>query len=157
MKALNDWIHRENYFGIGTADGAKGNTRAAQRGIEYHRRVFRALAGAPIDGWRLVVEPWLQERTTGRFRQPDAVLVHDEDRLGIVVEVKLNWADGRADKLLQTYLPAVRSAFKLELTWPLLVTANIRGYQHPPLLGFTEIMNAMAWEPGAPCPLLLHP
>lgn len=157
MKALNDWIHRENYFGIGTADGAKGNTKAAQRGIDYHRSVFKAIAAATPPGWRLVVEPWLQERTTGRFRQPDSVLVHDEDNLGIVVEVKMNWADGRADKLLSTYLPAVRAAFKLDATWPLLVTSNLRGYKHPPLLGLGSILDSLAWTPDLPCPVLLHP
>lgn len=157
MKALNDWIHREQYFGIGTADGAKGNNRSAQRGIEYHRRVFKALAANQPPDWRLIVEPWLQERTTGRFRQPDAVLVNDEDRVGIVVEVKMNWKDGRADKLLQTYLPACRAAFKLDMTWPLLITSNLRGYQHPPLLGLSAVLDSMAWEPSQPCPLLLHP
>lgn len=142
---------------IGASFGAKGSNKAADRGLAYHRRVFRELGSRTPSGFELVVEPWLQEHNTGRFCQPDSLLIDREAGLGIVVEVKLNWKDGRADKLLNLYLPATRAAFGLELVWPLLITQNLRGYAHPPLLGLGACVDAMAWSPEQPCPVLLLP
>ena len=69
------------------------------------------------------------------MRSPDAVLLHPETSTGVVVEVKLNWQNGRDKKLIDEYLGIAKSAFGLDCVWPLLVTQNLRGYQHPPLLG----------------------
>lgn len=157
VKAINAWRLRPD-MKIGTSHGAKGSNKAADRGNAYHRKVFKLLEPCTTTpGFRLVVEPWLQEVNRGKFLQPDSVLIDDEASVGIVVEVKLNWKDGRDDKLINKYLPAVRAAFGLELVWPLLITQDLRGYQHPPLLGLPAIIDAMAWTPAAPTPVLLLP
>lgn len=154
--ALNRWITRDD-MKLGCADGAKGSNAAADRGIRYHRRVFRALQPSPIPGMDPVIEPWLREVGTGRHCQPDALLVDLAEGVGIVVEVKLNWKDGRDEKLHNLYLPAVKSAYNLTHVWPLLITSNLRGYSHPPLLGLDAIVDAMSWSSGQPTPLLLYP
>jgi hypothetical protein len=156
MLALNDWRHRPDYR-IGADLGAKSSNAAANRGIAYHRRVYRAIESTDLGGLRFLTEPWLQEVGKGRFCQPDSILFDDDAGIAIVVEVKLNWKDGRADKLLNLYLPAVKAAFGLDATFPVVVTSNLRGYEHPPLLGLGSILDAMAWEAGQPCPVLLHP
>jgi hypothetical protein len=91
------------------------------------------------------------------LRSPDGVIVNREHSLAIVIEVKLNWADGRDVKLIDEYLPIVQNAFQLDFTWPLLITRCLRGYKHPPLLGLSQLEKAMEWFPGDPTPLLLHP
>jgi len=73
----------------------------------------------------------------------------------LVVEVKLNWRDGRDEKLLSKYLPVVKNAFKLEAVWPLVIVGCLRGYEHPPLLGFKQLDRAFSWQAGDPTPVML--
>lgn len=80
-----------------------------------------------------------------------------EANVGIVCEVKLNWKDGRDIKLIDEYLPIVANAHGLDMVWPLLITHNLRGYQHPPILGLRKWEDAMLWFPGNPTPLMLVP
>lgn len=89
--------------------------------------------------------------------QPDGVLLDHFTGGALVIEVKLNWKDGRDEILLDTYLEATRSAFGLTVTWPLLITKNVRGYKGQPLLGLKEIEKAFDWKPGALTPVLLLP
>jgi hypothetical protein len=76
---------------------------------------------------------------------------------GVVGEVKLNWKDGRDEKLLGLYLEAVTHAFGLRAVWPVLVTSNIRGYAHPVKLGLGDLLSVDYWTVGQPTPLLLVP
>jgi hypothetical protein len=105
---------------------------------------------------QLLIEPWykkLGERPT--YRQPDAVILFPEFRTGIVVEVKLNWKDGRDIKLRDEYLPIVKSAEGLDVVWPLLITQCLRGWQGKPIFSLEEIHKCQAWQPGEVTPLML--
>lgn len=157
MKLLHQWRYKPD-FRLGASMDTKSQNKAAQRGIAYHRRVYKQLVDHRDDG-QLLIEPWffrIDGQVKRTMRSPDAVLVFP-DSTAIVIEVKMNWADGRDEKLLNEYLPIVRSAFDLDVVWPLLITSCLRGYQHPPLLGLGRLHDCMAWEPGQPTPLLLHP
>lgn len=156
VKAIHGWRHKKGY-GLGCSHGAKGSNKAANRGIAYHNKIFRKLEASPPADLTPLIEPWLQEIGTGKFCQPDAILFDHDENAAIVVEVKMNWKDGRDEKLLDLYLPAVKSAFALDMVWPLLVTSNLRGWPHPPLLGLGAAVDAMAWELGAHTPVLLQP
>jgi hypothetical protein len=161
MKTLYPWRHRPSYR-LGADMGSKSKSTAATRGIAYHRKVYRALeALLPADSAdvELIVEPWFEcvdGQVKRTMRQPDAVLRYP-DNTAIVIEVKMNWRDGRDEKLLHEYLPIVTSAFKLDVVWPLMITQCLRGYEHPPLLGLKRFDECLAWQPGDPTPLLLHP
>lgn len=161
VKTLNSWRYRPG-FKLGASVDSKSKNSAAARGIAYHRRVYKLLADfaqAPDEEAELLIEPWFQEinhSTNPPMRSPDAVLRYS-DGTALIIEVKLNWKDGRDEKLLQEYLPIVKSAFALEMCWPLMVTSCLRGYAHPPLLGLKQLHEAFAWEPGHPTPLLLLP
>jgi hypothetical protein len=87
--------------------------------------------------------------------QPDGVLLDKFTGGAVVVEAKLNWKDGRDEKLIDLYLDAARSAFGVAMTWPLLVTKNVRGYKYPPLCGLSQIERAFSWKPGDPTPVML--
>lgn len=91
------------------------------------------------------------------MRSPDSVILLPETNVGIVIEVKLNWKDGRDVKLIDEYLPIVANAHDLDCCWPLLITQCLRGYKHPPLLGLRRWEDCMTWTPGAPTPLMLVP
>ena len=153
-------------FNIGTAANTASKNKSIIRGLAYHNRVYKALrahvAAHPEAGFEIYVEPWFRELhpRSGRSRcamcQPDAVLVDKFTGGGLVIEVKLNWKDGRDDKLINLYLGAARSALGLEETWPCLITRNIRGYQGNPLLGLRQLDNAFNWRPGQLTPVLLH-
>lgn len=156
MKATDRWKHEENAR-LGASTGAK-STGVKERGNVYHRKVYGLLelhSKIIMPGWKLHIEPWFRRMEVYMLRSPDAVLVHEEMKTALVVEVKLNWKDGRDGKLIREYLPIVKSAFKLDIVWPLLITQNIRGYKHKPLLGLGEINKAMHWFPGDPTPLML--
>lgn len=159
MTPLRRWKH-EPLMRMGASTGAK-STGVKERGNAYHRKIYRLLelnAAFTLKGWKVYVEPWFRELDNGgirMLRSPDAVLVHEETSCAIVVEVKLNWKDGRDEKLLNEYLPIVKAAFSLDETWPLLITQNIRGYEHPPLLGLERVLDAMCWQPGKPTPVML--
>jgi hypothetical protein len=153
-------------FNIGTAANTASSNKSIIRGLAYHNKVYKALRKFvkenPGLGYELYVEPWFRElhprpgRTRCAMCQPDAVLVDKFTGGGLVVEVKLNWKDGRDDKLIDLYLGASRSALGLEETWPVLITRNIRGYSAPPLLGLRNIEKAYGWRPGMITPVLLH-
>lgn len=159
MRTLHRWQYRPDWR-MGADTGAKSTNSAATRGIEYHRRVYRLLQSRLQREADLLVEPWFQrvdDQPTRTFRQPDAVIRDYVPDCAIVVEVKLNWADGRDEKLLNEYLPIVKNAFGLDVVWPLMITRNLRGYKHPPLLGLSALDDCLAWSPGSPTPLLLLP
>lgn len=157
MKALRKWRHLPNDR-FGSSAGCKA-TGAKGRGLEYHRRVYRALR--KIYGFSaeesLFIEPWYREESPkGTLRSPDAVVIDTDLAVGLVIEVKLNWKDGRDVKLIDEYLPIVRSAHNLDVVWPVLITKCLRGYEHPPLLGLGQIDLARAWRVGEPTPVLLY-
>jgi len=153
-------------FNIGTGANTASKNKSIIRGIAYHNKVYRALRALvkenPDSGFELYIEPWFRELhpRPGKSRcamcQPDAVLVDKFTGGGIVIEVKLNWKDGRDEKLLNLYLGASRSALGLEETWPVLVTRNVRGYTGTPLLGLKRLEDAFKWRPGMITPVLLH-
>lgn len=159
MRTLHDWQHRPDWK-IGANMGSKSNNSAANRGIAYHQRVYRLLLAKLKHEADLLIEPWFEridDQPRRTMRQPDAIIRYLPES-AIVVEVKLNWRDGRDDKLLNEYLPIVRNALKLDVVWPLLITRNLRGYDAAkPLLGLGAIDDCLAWEPGLPTPVLLLP
>lgn len=161
MKAVYPWRHRPAYR-LGADMGSKSSNNAATRGIAYHRRVYRALEALlpTLDPEaELLLEPWFEQidgLVKKTMRQPDAVIRYP-DGTGIIIEVKMNWKDGRDEKLIREYLPIVSSAFNLDVVWPLLITSCLRGYNHPPLLGLRSYSKCLDWQPGDPTPLLLHP
>jgi len=110
-----------------------------------------------MEGWELLVEPWYKRihPTPQRFRQPDAVLIYPDERIAIVIEVKLNWRDGRDVKLIDEYLPIVQQAEGLDLVWPLLITQCLRGWQGDPIKSLEEITRCQSWQPGQITPLML--
>lgn len=157
MKTLEPWVHLDHYR-FGASTGAKGSDDQQERGNAYHRKVYRLLqmhCAVSLPGWRLLVEPWFKGKVSQRLRSPDSVLIDDAASVGIVAEVKLNWRDGRDTKLLDEYLGIVKSAFGLEKVRPLLITRNLRGYQHDPLLGLRHLDRCLDWHPGKPTPLML--
>lgn len=156
MKSLHRWRHEERAR-LGASTGAK-STGVKERGNIYHRRVYSLLTeyrAAHLPGWKLHIEPWFRNMNVYALRSPDAVLIDPTNNIGIVIEAKLNWKDGRDGKLIREYLPIVENAFQLDMVWPLLITQNLRGYKHPPLLGLQQLENAMRWQPGDPTPLML--
>lgn len=142
--------------------GSQSNYRCANksimRGLAYHRKLYKLL-----EAWQRVsapelelhVEPWLKHSKTGQRLQPDAVIVDPASRTGYAVEVKLNWKDGRDEKLIRSYIPAVCEAFSLSCVWPVLITSNVAGLKQEPRLGLGAIEDCCAWQVGEPTPVLL--
>lgn len=158
MKPLARWKLEEN-MRMGASTSALKAKGSKQRGIAYHRQIYGKLQALLKDelGVKLLVEPWYRCLSQPSMRSPDSVILLPEAEAAVVVEVKLNWKDGRDVKLIDEYLPIVRAAHQLEVVWPLLITKCLRGYQHPPLLGLKRWEDAMAWQPGEPTPLMLVP
>lgn len=156
MKPIEQW-KLEPGMRVGAAYGAKA-TGCKARGIRYHRTVYDRLRKSLKDesGLKLLVEPWYRCLTRPRMRSPDSVILLEHIDAAIVVEVKLNWKDGRDTKLLDEYLPIVKAAHKLDVVWPLLITQCLRGYPHPPIIGLKRWEDAMVWQPGDPTPLMLE-
>jgi hypothetical protein len=157
VKTTHSWRYRPDYR-LGASFDSKSQNAAATRGIRYHQHVYKKLNAAELDG-KLLVEPWFEQidgKIKRTMRQPDAVLLLPDD-CAVVIEVKMNWADGKDTKLLTEYLPIVKTAFELDTLWPLVITGNVRGYPHPPLLGLQQFYNCFQWEPGRPTPLMLLP
>lgn len=157
---------RDLTLGVGSRSNTASKNKSIVRGLAYHRKVYRLLENwqrisAPDQ--QLFIEPWLRrlEPEPGKKKrpccQPDFVVIDPSTETGIVGEVKLNWKDGRDEKLLDLYLDAVRHAFDLRATWPALVTSNIRGYPHPVKLGLGSLLSCDGWNIGDPTPLLLVP
>lgn len=160
MRPFGTWIRKPpNFLKIGSHSGCR-STGSKKRGLDYHRRVYRDLRDdhscrLGSQGWTLLIEPWYWNRETRRYRQPDAVLVHQPTRTGIVIEVKLNWKDGRDIKLVNTYLPIVKQAEDLDVVWPLLITQCLRGWQGTPITRLEEIHRCQTWQKGEVTPLML--
>jgi hypothetical protein len=158
MLALETWQHDTNSrVGASTGGGAKKGIMGA--GNAYHRRVFKSLAAhvsfAHPD-FRLLVEPWLRSRPSYRLCQPDSVLLAPDESWAVVIEVKKNWKDGRDQKLLDLYLPAVRSAFGLDAVFPLMICGCVRGLQTQALTSLRHLVSApKLWQPGDPTPVIL--
>lgn len=161
--AIEKW-ERAPGFAIGSGANDSCNNLSIKRGLAYHRRTYKTLrefcsrhSGA---GLEFIEEPWLRKqghKGRGSMCQPDGVLLDGFTEGALVVEVKLNWKDGRDEKLLNTYLAATKSAFGLSATWPLLITRNVRGYKGVPLLGLSHLERAFEWRPGEMTPVLLLP
>lgn len=151
---------RDLTLGVGSRSNTASKNKSIVRGLAYHRKVYRLLENwqrisAPEQ--QLHVEPWLRHSVTRKCCQPDFVVVDPITNTGIAGEVKLNWKDGRDEKLLALYIDAVREAFALRHVWPALVTSNLRGYAHPPLLGLGSLLSVDNWDRGNPTPLILVP
>lgn len=162
MKSLEKWKHVPSRTN-GAATGSKSKNAAANKGIAYHKRVYGILRQQHIAAERsdlLLIEPWFQNQTTWKYRQPDAVIWDRDTNTAIVVEVKWNWKGGRDDKLLNIYLPLVQDAFRLECCWPLMITSNVRGLQHEALPwtpDFAALDTCLSWMPGDNTPVALLP
>lgn len=159
---LAEMWERAPEFAIGSKVNKACKDSSIVRGLAYHRSVYRKLerfcAANPALGYRFVEEPWLRRITPSRqMCQPDAVLLDQFTGGAVVVEAKLNWKDGRDEKLIKLYLAAARSAFGLTVTWPLLVTRNLRGYKGEPLLGLRQLERVFEWKPGEITPVMLLP
>lgn len=146
---------------MGAKGASKSTNPAAARGIAYHQRFYRHLRQAFPERYpqhRLIIEPWFIHETTKARRSPDTVVIDHSTGTGIVIEVKMNWAGGRDEKLINEYLPIVQNAFGLECVWPLLVTGNVRGASQKPLLWTADLApleRCMEWFPGDETPLAL--
>lgn len=158
MQMIEPWRH-EPTMRLGASIKATAKNGAKLRGQRYHRKIYdklQLMLGAEAD-LELLIEPWFRNLKKPTFRQPDAAIVLPSINAAIVIEVKLNWKDGRDVKLIDEYLPIVKTALGLDVTWPLLITQCLRGYPHPPLLGLKKWEDAMSWQPGDPTPLMLVP
>jgi hypothetical protein len=110
---------------------------------------------AALPDWNLLVEPWYRQLGANKFRSPDGVLLYPEDNIGIVIEVKLNWKDGRDVKLIDEYLPIVKQAEGLDVVYPLLITQCLRGWKGSPILRLDDLHRCQSWRPGDITPLML--
>lgn len=158
MLATEVWYHEQSSR-AGAASGGGAKTGIMGAGNAYHRKVFRALeleTRLNHAGRRLLVEPWLRAKTSQRLCQPDSVLIDPAAGWAVVIEVKKNWKDGRDHKLLDLYLPAVRSAFGVDIAFPLMICGCVRGLAYPALLSLRELAVApLQWQPGDPTPVIL--
>ena len=159
MKLAEEWFKTEQVK-FGASANAKSLNAAAEKGNAYHRKVYKLLAmqmkiSSQLQGWELIVEPWFRGRDSRRLCSPDTVLLNREAGIALVVEVKLNWADGKDDKLLEKYLPVVECAFKVK-AYPCMVVQNLRGYKGPePLKGLMSIWEALKWNAAKPTPVAM--
>ena len=163
MKATEPWYLLDKVnLGASVKATTGGNNDAIRRGNLYHAAFYRALRlewllnhGGDEEPWELLIEPWYRTRRW-KLRSPDAVLINRVSDCAIILEVKMNWANGRDTKLLGEYLPLVQEAHKLSAVFPCMVVGNLRGYPHKPLLSMAQIFTAQSWRPGQPTPALLH-
>lgn len=151
---------RDGTLSVGSHNNTASKNKSIVRGLAYHRKVYRLLESwqkisAPEQ--QLYIEPWLRHHVTRKCCQPDAVLIEPQTETGIVIEVKLNWKDGRDEKLLDLYLKAVCQAFGLRAAWPALITSNVRGLKSKPLLGLGGLQYVDSWNVGDHTPVLLVP
>lgn len=160
MQTVEQWYHRPGAsFGASSNLAASKATGVIKRGIDYHRWVYKTLqahASVSWPEWRLLIEPWFRSHSW-KERSPDSVLINEAEGIGLVVEVKLNWEKTRDGKLVNEYLPIVRSAFGLERVLPCLLVGDLRGYSGSPLLGLGQLMKALEWAKPMPTPVLLLP
>ena len=144
---------------VGSQSNYACKDKSIVRGLRYHRRIYKLLASWALfqPDQDLIVEPWLREVRSRRCLQPDAVIVHAESATALVIEVKMNWKDGRDRKLIDEYLDAAQSAFGLRCVWPALITSNVRGLAHRPRVGLGQLLGCCDWAPGEPTPVVLVP
>lgn len=144
---------------VGSLSNNASRNKSIVRGLAYHRRVYKTLEAwqkVNVPEQELKIEPWLRHRS-GKCLQPDAVLIDPVTITAIVIEVKLNWKDGRDEKLIKQYLGAAKAAFNLELVWPALITSNVAGLSYKPRLGLSHLLDCADWTPGAATPVVLLP
>lgn len=149
-------------FSIGSRDNKACKDKSIVRGLAYHQSVYKRLhawtAANPELGLRFQEEPWLRRVVPSRqMCQPDGLLYDEFTEGGVVVEAKLNWKDGRDEKLIDLYLRATKSAYGLSVVWPLLITRNVRGYKGKPLIGLNQFEKVFDWRPGDLTPVMLLP
>ncbi len=161
MKLLERWIYQPD-VNFGASAKASSGSKQLSRGIAYHRKVYKTLRlqhEISMLGGELLIEPWFRSvpNDGGNYdrRSPDAVWLFREEGFAIVIEVKMNWADGRDVKLLEEYLPIVKSAFELEKTYPLMIVGNVRGYTGSPYLSMPAISALQRYKPSDITPALL--
>lgn len=160
MQLLDKWMRTEQ-IAFGAAKGAKGGNSAQARGIAYHNRVYKLLRLNFVllgkSDWKLLVEPWYKS-TKMKMRSPDSVaLRYDEEGNvtdALVIEVKMNWKDGRDEKLLMEYVPIVSQVYGVKAK-PLLIVGNLRGCSVKPLHGLADMWKALSWRSGDPTPVSL--
>lgn len=145
---------------VGSRSNTASKNKSIVNGLRYHRKVYRLLeawqrVSAPEQ--QLYIEPWLRHVRTKKCCQPDAVIVDPASETAIVVEVKLNWKDGRDEKLLRLYLDAVKAAFDLRAVWPVVITSNVRGLAYEPRFGLGSVLSCDDWSVGDPTPVILVP
>jgi len=164
MKTTEPWYLMEKAaLGASIKATTAGDNEAIKRGNKYHAHVYKVLRLEWLlnhipqqSPWEFIVEPWFRSYHW-KLRSPDTVLLNRAERIAVIVEVKMNLKDGRDAKLLTEYLPIVRSAFNLDRTFPAIITGNVRGLKHRPLLSLGDVIPAaLAWKPGQGTPTLLH-
>lgn len=151
---------RELNIAVGSQNNYASKNKSIMRGLAYHRKIYKLLTNwqrisAPEQ--QLYIEPWLRHVKTKKLRQPDAVLVDPLTNTAIVIEVKMNWKDGRDEKLVNEYLDCVLSAFDVSMCWPCVITGNVAGLKHEPRLGLGSLLGCDDWRPGSPTPVVLVP
>lgn len=156
---------RDLTLDVGSRSNTASKNKSIVRGLAYHRRIYRLL-----ENWQkishpeqeLYIEPWLRliepnEEGKRPRCQPDALVIDLDSETGIVIEVKLNWKDGRDEKLINTYIDATRAAFGLRHVWPALITSNVRGLPYAPRLGLGSLLQCDDWSRGDNTPVILVP
>ncbi len=156
---------RDLTLDVGTRSNTASKNKSIVRGLAYHRKIYKLL-----EAWRKVsapdqelhIEPWLRmlkpdHKGKRRCCQPDALVIDPVSETGVVIEVKLNWKDGRDEKLLNLYIDASRAAFGLRHVWPALITSNVRGLPWQPRLGLGSLLTCDNWSRGDPTPIILVP
>lgn len=157
MLTIDPWVLKNDVLKIGSNFGPKSKG-CKKDGIDYEQKVsarFSKFVREEMPDWKIMLGPWYQNKKTRRWRQPDIVMIHPEDNVGIVIEVKLNWKEGRDEKLRDIYLPIVKSTHGLDCVWPLLVTRCIRGFQHPIITRLQDLDRCQSWLPGDPTPMMM--
>lgn len=149
MKTAEEWFKTEQVK-FGASANSKSKNSAAERGNAYHRKIYKLLKMQQkimphLKGWELLVEPWYRGRETRKLRSPDTVFLNEAEKLALVIEVKLNWKDGKDEKLLCEYLPIVESAHGVK-AYPCMVVQCLRGYTGEPLVGLAAVWQALKWN-----------
>lgn len=88
---------------------------AAVRGLRYEREVKEYLSDLTLGdaAVELLLGPWIEfaDETGKRWCQPDAVLLHRDRSLGVIVEVKYQHCEEAWWQLTQLYDPVCQALF----------------------------------------------
>lgn len=138
---------------------SKNKEASINRGLIYHRKVFRRFKQDYGKSPLLVkIEPWLRHSASGQLCQPDVVLIDIVSSTALVIEAKLNWRDDRDAKLLATYLPAVKDAYRLLDVRAAMCVSHIQDFPGEPLWAPEQLWDdTLGWKAGDPTPVLLYP